>query len=40
MTLPSVPDRAVAQELVEEADRRCPYSNAVRNNVEVTITVV
>jgi Ohr subfamily peroxiredoxin len=40
VTLPSVTDRAVAEELVAEADRRCPYSNAVRGNVEVTITVV
>jgi lipoyl-dependent peroxiredoxin len=40
VTLPSVPDRAVAEELVAEADRRCPYSNAVRGNVEVTITLL
>jgi lipoyl-dependent peroxiredoxin len=40
VTLPSVTDRAVAEELVAEADRRCPYSNAVRGNVEVTITVL
>jgi lipoyl-dependent peroxiredoxin len=40
VTLPSIPDRATAQELVEEADKRCPYSNAVRGNVEVTITVL
>ena len=37
--LPSIADRAVAEELVAEADRRCPYSNAVRGNVQVTITV-
>jgi Ohr subfamily peroxiredoxin len=40
VTLPSETDRAVAEALVEEADRRCPYSNAVRGNVEVTITLV
>lgn len=40
VTLPSISDRAVAEELVAEADRRCPYSNAVRGNVEVTITVL
>jgi lipoyl-dependent peroxiredoxin len=40
VTLPSIPDRPTAQELVEEADKRCPYSNAVRGNVEVTITVL
>jgi osmotically inducible protein OsmC len=39
VTLPSIPDRATAQELVEAADQRCPYSNAVRGNVAVTITV-
>lgn len=39
VTLPSIADRAVAQDLVDEADRRCPYSNAVRGNVPVTITV-
>ena len=40
VTLPSIDDRAVAEELVASADRRCPYSNAVRGNVEVTITVL
>ncbi len=39
VTLPSIEDRAVAEELVAEADRRCPYSNAVRGNVEVSITI-
>ncbi|HEX4578996.1 MAG TPA: organic hydroperoxide resistance protein [Candidatus Dormibacteraeota bacterium] len=39
VTLPSIGDRAAAQDLVEEADQRCPYSNAVRGNVPVTITV-
>lgn len=40
VTLPSIEDRAVADELVAAADRRCPYSNAVRGNVEVTIAVL
>ncbi len=40
VTPPSVTDRTVAETLVAEADRRCPYSNAVRDNVEVSITVV
>lgn len=40
VTLPSIADHAVAEDLVEAADRRCPYSNAVRGNVEVTITVL
>jgi osmotically inducible protein OsmC len=39
VTLPSIEDRAVAEELVAEADKRCPYSNALRGNVQVTITV-
>ena len=40
ITLPAVTDRAAAEDLVAEAHRRCPYSNAVRGNVEVTITVL
>ncbi len=40
VTLPSVTDRSAAEELVAQAHRRCPYSNAVRGNVEVTITVL
>jgi Ohr subfamily peroxiredoxin len=39
VTLPSIEDRAVAEALVAEADQRCPYSNAVRGNVQVTITI-
>ncbi len=38
--LPSVPDRAEAQALIEEAERRCPYSNAVRGNVDLAFTLV
>ncbi|RPD38259.1 organic hydroperoxide resistance protein [Chitinophaga barathri] len=30
-------DQAAAEELVAKAHQVCPYSNAVRNNVEVTI---
>ena len=40
VTLPSIADRDVAEQLVAEAHRRCPYSNATRGNVEVTITVL
>jgi len=38
----SVPgiDRAVAQELVNQAEQICPYSKAVRGNVEVAINLV
>jgi osmotically inducible protein OsmC len=39
VTLPSIPDRATAEDLIVAADQRCPYSNAVRGNVPVTITV-
>jgi Ohr subfamily peroxiredoxin len=40
INLPSVRDRAQAEDLVAEAHRRCPYSNAIRGNVEVTLTLV
>jgi Ohr subfamily peroxiredoxin len=33
-------DRAAAQELVEAAHGVCPYSNATRGNIDVTLTVV
>jgi Ohr subfamily peroxiredoxin len=39
VTLPSVDDPAEAVELVREADRLCPYSNATRGNVDVSHTV-
>lgn len=32
-------EQAVAQELVEKAHQTCPYSNATRNNIEVTLFV-
>jgi osmotically inducible protein OsmC len=37
--LPDV-DRAVAEDLVARAHEVCPYSNATRGNVEVTLTVI
>lgn len=37
--LPGV-DHAVAEDLVRQAHQVCPYSNATRGNVEVTLTVV
>ena len=40
ITLPSIPDREQALTLVDEAEQRCPYSNAVRGNVEVTLTLL
>jgi Ohr subfamily peroxiredoxin len=32
-------DEATARALIEEADALCPYSNAIRGNVEVTKTL-
>ncbi len=37
--IPNV-DRETAQKLLEEAHKVCPYSNATRNNVEVTLVLV
>jgi len=39
ISLPSM-DRAVAEDLVKKAHVVCPYSNATRGNIEVTLTVV
>jgi lipoyl-dependent peroxiredoxin len=33
-------DKETAEELVEEAHQVCPYSNATRGNIEVTLKVV
>jgi lipoyl-dependent peroxiredoxin len=33
-------DRPAAQALAEAAHQVCPYSNATRGNIDVTITVV
>jgi osmotically inducible protein OsmC len=38
VTLPSVSDAAEAVEIVRDAHKVCPYSNATRGNVEVTLT--
>lgn len=38
VTMPKVP-REEAEKLVEKAHQVCPYSNATRGNIEVTITV-
>lgn len=38
--LPSIHDRALAEELVAGADRRCPYTNAVRGNIDVAIKIL
>ena len=39
VSLPGM-DRAVAQDLVDTAHQVCPYSNATRGNIEVTISLV
>ncbi|MGB9108606.1 MAG: organic hydroperoxide resistance protein [Telluria sp.] len=39
VSLPGM-DRAAAQELVEAAHGVCPYSNATRGNIDVTLTVI
>ncbi|CAM5689169.1 organic hydroperoxide resistance protein [Mycolicibacterium aubagnense] len=38
ITLPNL-DHAAAQELAAKAHQVCPYSNATRGNIDVTITV-
>ena len=38
VTLPQVADAAEAGRLVAAADQVCPYSNAIRGNVEVVLT--
>jgi len=38
--LPSIHDRALAEELVAGADKRCPYTNAVRGNIDVAIKIL
>jgi lipoyl-dependent peroxiredoxin len=40
ISLPSVTDRDEAKALIDETEQRCPYSNAVRGNVEVTLTLL
>jgi lipoyl-dependent peroxiredoxin len=38
VSLPSVEDPAMAAELVRAAHRVCPYSNATRGNIDVTLS--
>ncbi len=38
ITLPGM-DRAAAQDLVDAAHQVCPYSNATRGNIDVTLTL-
>lgn len=39
ISLPGL-DRAQAEQVVEQAHKVCPYSNATRGNVDVTLTIV
>jgi osmotically inducible protein OsmC len=39
VSLPNIADREQAQEVVERSHKVCPYSNAIRDNVEVTLTL-
>ncbi len=39
VSLPGM-DRAAAQSLIDAAHQVCPYSNATRGNIDVTITLV
>ena len=39
VSLPGL-ERAVAQAVVDAADQTCPYSKAIRGNVDVVIKVV
>jgi osmotically inducible protein OsmC len=38
VSLPSVDDAQAAKDLVKAAHQVCPYSNATRGNIEVTLT--
>ena len=39
ISLPNVTDREQAQQLVDTSHQVCPYSNAIRDNVNVTLTL-
>ena len=39
VSLPGVPDRQQAAELVRAAHENCPYSSATRGNVDVALAV-
>jgi osmotically inducible protein OsmC len=39
VTLPQVPDPEQAARIVAAAHQVCPYSNATRGNIDVTLTV-
>lgn len=39
VSLPGL-DRAVARDLIDEAHQTCPYSKAVRGNIDVTVDLI
>ena len=39
IALPKVPDREQAQQLIETSHQVCPYSNAIRDSVHVTLSL-
>ena len=39
ISLPGI-ERSVAEDLVEKAHKVCPYSNATRGNIDVTLNVI
>ena len=39
IALPKVLDREQAQQLIDTSHQVCPYSNAIRDNVDVTLTL-
>jgi len=39
ISLPNASDRAAAEKVVEMAHQGCPYSNATRGNIPVTVTL-
>ena len=40
ISLPNVAEREQAEQIIERSHKVCPYSNAVRDNIEVTLTLV
>jgi lipoyl-dependent peroxiredoxin len=40
VTLPEVEDQAQARAVLDAAHQVCPYSNATRGNIDVTVTLV
>ena len=39
ISMPNVADKAAVADLVRKADAACPYSNAVRGNIDVNFTI-